>query len=163
MRRTLFLLNLKSVTDLQTSLRFAMYDSNMSSPCSVTSFFDRFGGGSHAMKTNLSLLKSKSCCEKWRGIKQDDQREEKCWKVCFDRITCKQETVSSRNCFPALWAMMHHVTTEELNGQRDTGNEIPHTLREPSGSIRTSELTDLEQMWWKSVLGWVRSRLLLSS
>ena len=54
---------------------------------------------------------------------------------------------------PALSAMMHHVTTEELNGQRDTGNEIPHTLREPSGSIRTSELTDLEQMWWKSVLG----------
>ena len=54
---------------------------------------------------------------------------------------------------PALSAMMHHVTTEELNRQRDTGNEIPYTLREPSGSIRTSELTDLEQMWWKSVLG----------
>ena len=32
---------------------------------------------------------------------------------------------------------MHHVTTEELNGQRDTGNEIPYTPREPSGSIRT--------------------------
>ena len=28
---------------------------------------------------------------------------------------------------PALSAMMRHVTTVAMNGQRDTGNEIPHT------------------------------------
>ena len=41
---------------------------------------------------------------------------------------------------PALSVMMHHVTTEELNGQRDTGNEIPytHSIRVTEGSTHRS-------------------------
>ena len=120
MRRTLFLLKLKSLTDSQTSLRFAMYDSNMSAPRSVSSFFDCFGGGSHAMKTNLKLFKCKSCYEIRRRIKSIDRRskeEKKCWKVCFDKITCKYVSVPLRTC-PNSRAFGHDASRDYWSSER---------------------------------------------